>query len=107
MRAFVCSESRGQATPMMVVVVLLALVAAMVVGRLGASAGDAARARTAADAAALAGADGGASAAAAMAAANDGELESFRRIGPVVEVVVRVGTVAARARAERTVEWVP
>ncbi|GJM37058.1 MAG: hypothetical protein DHS20C19_04250 [Acidimicrobiales bacterium] len=107
MGAHVRSEERGQATPLMVVVVLVALVAAVVVGQLGASADDAARARTAADAAALAGADGGAAAAMSMAAVNGGELEFFRQIGSVVEVVVRVGAVSARARAERTVEWVP
>ena len=59
--------SRGQALPVMLVIVGVALMGVVVVARLATAADDAARARTAADAAALAGAAEGRAAAEQMA----------------------------------------
>jgi hypothetical protein len=95
-----CARSRGQTLPLMLVVVALALVGVMVVSGLAGAADDAARARTAADAAALAGAAEGGDAARRMAEANGAELLEFVRAGSVVEVLVRVDSATARARAE-------
>jgi hypothetical protein len=78
-------------------------------GRLGADAAAAARARTAADAAALAGAVDGEVAARSIAADNGGELTAYRREGSDVEVTARVGRseAVARARAPGTSGAVP
>jgi len=97
---------RGQALPLLLLVLAVALVAAVAVGRAGAAAGEAARARTAADAAALAGAAEGRSEAARLATANGGELVSYVATGVAVEVVVRVGIAEERARAEQTLVWI-
>jgi len=98
---------RGQALPLLLLVLAITMVALMVIVRLGAVANDAARARTAADAAALTGAAEGRRAADHVARANAGELVSYFAVGSEVEVVVRVGDVEARARAEQLVTWVP
>lgn len=98
--------ARGQAAPLVVMAMIVALVAVVAIARLGGAADDAARARTAADAAALAGATDGRAAARDMAAANGGELVSYTATSHWVEVVVQVGDGAARARAEVTVTWV-
>src|SRR5215471_10569406 len=92
----------GQVLPLaaaMVAVVAAALIALVPLGR---ALEDRARARTAADAAALAGAAGGEDAAQRLAVADGGRLVRFTPAGPAgtdVVVVVRVGRVAATARA--------
>lgn len=92
-------RERGQATPLMAAVVVLAGLVALAVVHMGGEAVDAARARTAADAAALAGAAEGRQGAAAVAEANGGRLVGYREVGTDVVVVVRVGAVESRARA--------
>jgi hypothetical protein len=57
------------------------------------------QAQTAADAAALAGLHGGQPAAARLAASNGAVLISFHHLDSTVTVVVRSGSVRARARA--------
>ena len=98
---------RGQAVPMMVLLLLAAGIAVVAITRLGIAADDAARARTAADAAALAGAAQGQAFASALATANGGELLDYQTFGNFVEVRVRVGSSDALARAEREVVWEP
>lgn len=104
-------HDRGQALPLLLIVLGVTLVALLVVARLATAADDAARARTAADAAALAGAAEGRVVAASVASANGGVLLDYdwvrRPDGIAVEVVVEVGVARARARAEEVVEWVP
>ena len=92
---------RGQVLPL--AAAMLALVAAGLVALVPAARAltDRARAATAADAAALAGATGGEPAARRLAAANGGRLEGFRAGDGEVAVRVRVGSVAAAARAGR------
>jgi hypothetical protein len=94
-------RERGQALPLVAVVLVLAAVVLVVVGRLGGAAVDRARAQTAADAAALAGAAEGEGAAAEAARANGAALESFVARGDEVEVVARVRDARARATAAR------
>lgn len=96
---------RGQAVPVMVVVLLLAAVVVLAITRLGIAADDAAKARTAADAAALAGAADGFAAATELAEANGGTLLAYNAFGNQVEVRVGVGSSVAVARAERSVLW--
>lgn len=100
-------DDRGQALPLLVVAMAVALIAIVLLARMGSAATDAAQARTAADAAALAGAADGRAAAERLAEANGAELVGYRRLGDRVEVVVRVGPAQARAWAESVVEWVP
>lgn len=102
-----CRGTRGQALPLVILGLAVALLAVAVVVRFAHATDDAAEARTAADAAALAGAAEGEAAARRLAEENGGELVRFRLDGAVVEVDVRVGEVTARARAERVVEWRP
>ena len=104
---FDARSERGQALPLLLIVIAVTIVGLMVVVRTGRAADDAARARTAADAAALAGAAEGRSAAQRVALANGGVVVSYTAFGEEVEVVVRVGVATARARAERFTEWVP
>ncbi len=98
-------HERGQAVPMMVVVLALAGVVLIAIARLGTAADDAARARTAADAAALAGAAQGFAGATELADANGATLVDYTAFGNYVEVRVQVGSAVAVARAERTVVW--
>lgn len=98
-------SDRGQALPVLLIALAVALFAIAVVARVGMVADDSARARTAADAAALAGAADGRSAAERLARANGGELVDYRASGARVVVVVAVGDAAARASAELVVEW--
>ena len=100
-------HDRGQALPLLLVVLAVSLIAMAVVARLGGVADEAARARTAADAAALAGAADGPSAARRLAESNGGVLVDYLAEGATFEVVVRIGSSAARARAEVIVEWSP
>ncbi|MEO7556017.1 MAG: pilus assembly protein TadG-related protein [Acidimicrobiales bacterium] len=93
---------QGQVLPLVLIVVLVVVGAALAIVALGRRADDQARAQLSADAAALAGAADGRVAAEAIAAANHGVLVSFTADGPVVHVAVRVGDASAVASAERT-----
>jgi Putative Flp pilus-assembly TadE/G-like len=96
-------DHRGQAVPLALVVIVLAVVLTMAMGSLGGLAVDASRARTAADAAALAGVEGGRPAAAKFAAEHGATLVAYRASGPaddrLVTVRVRVGRATATAAA--------
>jgi hypothetical protein len=94
-------RQRGQVLPLLVVVVALAALVVVGLGRLGAVVVARAEAQTAADAAALAGTVHGRAAAEALAAANDGRLVSWEAAGAEVEVVAEVRGQRARARARR------
>ena len=105
-------RDRGQAAPLMVVMLLVVTVVAVATVEIGQLLDESARARTAADAAALAGAAAGRNEAAALAAANGGLLLSYSEQEAVgdsgavlVTVAVRVGRAGRTARAERLVEW--
>lgn len=93
-------NDRGQIAPLLAVVAVAAGIACFGLGRLAASAIEAAQARTAADAAALAAAATGDEATAReVALVNGGRLISFERAGADVRVRVRVGETAVSARA--------
>ena len=94
-------DDRGQATPLLALLVLA--VGGLIVGlaRFGVDLTHAARATAAADAAALAGAAEGTGAAEDLAARNGGEVLSIEHDGHDVEVRVRVGDTWTVARAER------
>jgi len=94
-------SDRGQVSPLVAVLVVIAAVASLALAELGSGTNDRARARTAADAAALAGVDGGRAAADALAAANHGVVERFVASGGATEVTVRVGDSRATSRARR------
>jgi len=99
-RRLPAAPEAGQAFPLLLLVV--ALVAALLVGlaRLGADQTERAWARTAADAAALAGASEGRSAARQLAGDNHGQLLSYVEAADgTVVVTVRVGTSQATASA--------
>ena len=102
-RAGVATRARfgegGQVLPLMALVILVAVGAALAVARLGVEVIDRARARTAADAAALAGVDGGRPAADAAARANGGRVLHFVARDGATEVEVQVGGSEATARA--------
>ena len=70
-------DERGQAVPLALVVVALAILATAAIAELGGNVVDAGRARTAADAAALAGVEGGREASARVAADNGATLVSW------------------------------
>ena len=96
-------DHRGQAVPLALVVVVLAMVLMVAIGSVGGLAVDASRARTAADAAALAGVEGGRSAAVRLATEHGATLVVYRASGPaddrLVTVRVRVGRATATAAA--------
>jgi hypothetical protein len=96
-------DRRGQATPLALVVVVLAVVAVVAIAELGGNVVDAGRARTAADAVALAGVDGGREASAHLARLNGATLVSWSSrpdgTGVTVTVTVRVGRATASAAA--------
>ncbi|MEO5680558.1 MAG: pilus assembly protein TadG-related protein [Acidimicrobiales bacterium] len=94
-------RQRGQALPLMGVVVALAALVVLGLGRVGSVVVARAQAQTAADAAALAGAVEGRVAAEGLAAANGGRLVSWAAAGREVEVVADVRGERARARARR------
>lgn len=103
---------RGQAVPLMVVMLLVLMVAVAATVEIGRFLDESARARTAADAAALAGAAAGRTEAAALAEANGGLLLSYTEQEAdgdpnalLVTVAVQVGRASQTARAERLVEW--
>ncbi len=99
-----CTDA-GQATPLVAVALVLAVVVVLALIAGGSVALDAARARTAADAAALAGAAEGPRAARDLAEANGGRLLDLSVTGEEVEVEVAVGRATARARARREGTW--
>lgn len=92
-------NERGQVTPLLAVVVVLAATVALVLGALVRDDLAAARAQQAADAAALAGVLEGRAGAARLAAANGGRLQAYVAHATDVEVRVEVGGRTARARA--------
>ena len=92
-------RDRGQVTPLVALVVVLAGALIVMLGRLGQNATDQARAQTAADAAALAGAVEGEAAAEELARDNGADLLFFSAQGEGVVVSVGVGRAEARARA--------
>lgn len=95
------SPQRGQAVPLLLVVLGLATGAALLVAELAVATVARARAQTAADAAALAGAAAGRQAAAAAARANAAGLSSYREPAPHrVEVAVELDGASATAAAE-------
>jgi hypothetical protein len=96
-------DRRGQATPLALAVIVLAVVAVVAIAELGGNVVDAGRARTAADAAALAGVEGGRDASARIAALNGATLTAWTGrpdgAGVLVTVTVRVGRAMATASA--------
>jgi len=99
-------DERGQAVPLVAVVVVIAVVLTAAMGHFGRDVVDAGRARTAADAAALAGVEGGRAASARLAAEHGAELVAWSRSGDdraiTVRVTVRVGRARASAAASNT-----
>lgn len=99
--------TRGQATPLWAIVLVLAALLLVPVAMLARATIERAEAQSAADAVALAGAlaAGGTGEAEArqVAARNGADLESYRRSGDTVEVTVVVGGRRASARAVREV----
>jgi hypothetical protein len=95
------SSQRGQAVPLLLVVLALATGAALLLAEVAVATVERSRAQTAADAAALAGAAEGASAAEAVARANQATVEAYaeRRTEPGPEVQVDVGHQRATAQA--------
>ena len=91
----------GQATPLVLAVVVIAVVVVLALVPLIHGAQDRAAARTAADAAALAGAAEGEEAAREVAAANGADLVTWRAVGSDVWVVVTLGDARAEAKAHR------
>lgn len=96
-------DASGQAVPLALVAVVLAVVATLGIAHLGRSVVDAGRARTAADAAALAGVEGGRGASERLAAEHGAEVVDWSSHGPpdgvTVTVTVRVGRSRATAAA--------
>lgn len=93
---------RGQVLPLLAVVVMVAGLACVAIGRLGSAAVSRAQAATAADAAALAGASDGPAAARAAADANGGRMVRFERLGADARVEVQLDRARATARARRS-----
>lgn len=100
------SSDRGQALPLVVLLLGVGLMAVLLVVHVGIQVDQQAQAQTAADAAALAGAAEGRLAALQMAEINGGVLEVFEANGASVQVVVSIGTTHAEARAVRWVRWI-
>lgn len=92
-------DDRGQATPLALVVIVLAVVATLAIAHVGRLVVDAGRARTAADAAALAGVEGGRAAASRLAAEHHARITTWSSSGPPTAVVVTVTVVVGHARA--------
>ncbi|HEX2064397.1 MAG TPA: pilus assembly protein TadG-related protein [Acidimicrobiales bacterium] len=96
------SGDGGQILPLMAVVIVLAGLACLVTGRIGAAAVSRARAVTAADSAALAGAAAGLEAARSAAESNGARLVDYRQLGTDTRVEVEVNEARATARARAT-----
>jgi hypothetical protein len=103
----VCSHQheRGQVLPLVALLVVLAGVACLGLGRIGGAAVARAQAVTAADAAALAGAADGRAAALDAAAWNGGHLVTFEELGTDVRVRVELRGARASARARRAADF--
>jgi hypothetical protein len=97
----VAGGERGQAVPLVLAVVALAVVVLLALAPLGRGADERARAQAAADAAALAGAAEGEEAAREVAEANGAELRDWWAAGTDVWVRVVVGDTEALAQARR------
>lgn len=95
--------SRGQATPLWAIVLVLAALLLVPVTLLARATLDRADAQSAADAVALAGALAGEDEARAIALANGARVDSYVEDGDAVEVTVIVGDRRATARAVREV----
>lgn len=93
-------DERGQALPLLLVIMAVAMGAALLLGELGHRALAESRAQTAADAAALAGAAGGPEAAAELARMNGSTSSDVEGTLGDVTVRVRVGEAHAVARAQ-------
>jgi hypothetical protein len=96
-------RERGQAIPLLVLLVAVVAAALVVLGSIGRLLIDRASAHAAADAAALAAVHGGRLEADAIARANHGLLVAYREGNGWVEVRVRIGRASALARAEGVV----
>lgn len=96
-------DDRGQAVPLALVAVVIAVIATFAIASLGRSIVDAGRARTAADAAALAGVEGGREGSTRLAAEHGATVVTWSSSGPpdavTVTVTVRVGRASATAAA--------
>lgn len=89
----------GQVLPLLTLVVVLAGLVCLALGKLGGAAVARAQAVTAADAAALAGAAAGRSAAVEAAAANGGRVAGYGELGADALVGIELGGASATARA--------
>ena len=98
------SRDRGQALPLVVLVLAFALTLGGVLAHVGGLIAAREQVGHAADGVALAGALGGEAAARAVAQANDVTLVSFRQDGDIVAVRVQGRGFTAGARAERVIE---
>jgi Putative Flp pilus-assembly TadE/G-like len=96
-----CVDERGQAVPIVLGLMAIAVVVALVLLPLAQAAQQRAAARNAADAAALAGAAEGEGAARSVAAANGAKLVRWTAHGLDVWVEVTVGDARAAAKARR------
>jgi hypothetical protein len=96
-------DDRGQAVPLALIAVAVAILATVALAELGGNIVDAGRARTAADAAALAGVEGGRQASTRVAAENGATLVAWSSRpdgdGVTVTVEVRIRRAAATASA--------
>lgn len=95
--------SRGQATPLWAIVLVLAALLLVPVALLARATIERAEAQSTADAVALAGALEGETEARAVARSNGARVESYAEDGDAVEVTVVVGDRRATARAVREV----
>lgn len=102
MDSAVRNRDTGQAVPLVLAVIALAIVVLLALAPLADGAAQRAQARAAADAAALAGAAEGEAAARAMATANGAELVGWRAAGTDVWVEVVLGDARAVAKARRS-----
>lgn len=101
MSVHLLTGTRGQATPLWAVVLLLAALLLVPMALLARATIERAEAQSAADAAALAGALAGEAEARAVAGENGARVARYAQRGDVVEVVVVVGGRRATARALR------
>ena len=96
------SRENGQATPLVLALLALAVVFALVVAKVGSSASLRSQAQNAADSAALAGANDGQGAALEYAKRNKAKLTLYSDDGQTVVVAVEVEGVRATSTARRT-----